>query len=76
MPKGQTSINYDPTSLGFALAERAGGGPQVSDFARSLLTGTPQAAPPAGAPAPGAAPNPLHDALGRGGVIVGVTYLP
>lgn len=44
IPKGQR-IEFDPIALAMELTDQLGGGPQVSEFAQSLLTGTGQ--PPA-----------------------------
>lgn len=39
MPAGKTSLGVDPLAIARAYAEQAGGGQQMSNFARSLLMG-------------------------------------
>jgi hypothetical protein len=57
MPKGATSLNYSPIAVAMETTDTLGGGPQVSDFAKSLLmeTGMPGARPRA---VPGGMPEP------------------
>lgn len=53
MPKGQTSLGYDPMAVALEQVNTLGGGPQVGEFARQLLmeSGVPgQPAAPVGAP--------------------------
>lgn len=50
MPKGASSLGFDPGAAAWALTEQMGGGPEVGQLAKSLMLGARGGQPPGPAP--------------------------
>ena len=48
MPKGQSSLGFDPGAAAWALTEKMGGGPEIGELAKSLMLGARGGQSPAG----------------------------